>query len=80
VPILADRLKPVATNDPDKDTSLGPLAHGDTLRRLRAIAVLEKIGTPSALRVLERLAWGFEGARETRDARASLRRLGARSF
>jgi RNA polymerase sigma factor (sigma-70 family) len=80
VSFLADRLKPVATNDPDQDTSLGPLAHGETRRRLRAIAVLEKIGTPPALRVLERLASGFEGARETRDARASLRRLGARSF
>jgi hypothetical protein len=80
VPFLADRLKSVATNDPDKDTSLGPLAHGDTLRRLRAIAVLETIGTPAARSVLERLASGFEGARETRDARASLRRLGARSF
>ena len=80
VQLLADRLKPVKTDDPNKDVSLGPLAHGDTLRRLRAIAVMEKIGTPEARRALERLALGFEGARETRDARASLRRLSARPF
>jgi hypothetical protein len=46
------------------------------LRRLRAIAVLDKINTPAARRVLQRLATGLEGARETRDARAALRRAG----
>ena len=75
VPFLADRLKPVAPDDPEKDTSVGLVASRETLRRLRAIAVLEKLGTPEARRVLERLASGFEGARETRDARAALRRL-----
>jgi RNA polymerase sigma factor (sigma-70 family) len=80
VPFLADRVEPVKSGDPEKDVSLGPLAHGETLRRLRAIAVAEKIGTPEARKILQRLALGFEGARETRDARASLRRLGARSF
>jgi len=75
VPFLADRLKPIGRNDPEKDTTLGPLATGETLRRLRAIAVLEKIGTPEARRVLERLASGLDGARETRDAKATLRRL-----
>jgi RNA polymerase sigma factor (sigma-70 family) len=75
VPFLADHLKSVGGDDPDTDTSLGPIAKGETLRRLRAIAVLEKIGTPEARQVLERLATGFEGARETRDAKAALRRL-----
>ncbi len=73
-PFLADQLRPVAPDDPDKDTSVGPTARGETLRRLRAIAVLEKLGTPAARRVLERLATGFEDARETREARAALLR------
>jgi hypothetical protein len=54
---------------------VGPIAKGETLRRLRGVAVLEKIGTPAARRVLERLASGFERARETTDAKASLLRL-----
>jgi hypothetical protein len=75
VPLLSERLKPIRVDDPDKDTSLGPIATGETLRRLRAIAVLEKTGIPEARQVLDRLATGFEGARETRDAKAALRRL-----
>ena len=75
VPFLAGRLKPVRSDDPTKDTSLGPIASGETLRRLRAIAVLEKLATPGARRVLEQIASGLDGARETRDARAALRRM-----
>ena len=75
VPFLAGRLKAVEVDDSTKDTTLGPIASGETLRRLRAIAVLEKIGTPEARQILERLASGLEGARETRDAKATLRRL-----
>src|SRR5262249_8334180 len=75
VAFLAERLKPIRQDDPDKDTSLGPLATGETLRRLRAIALLEKINTPAARRLLERMATGLEGARETRDAKSALRRL-----
>jgi hypothetical protein len=75
VPFLANRLEPVAQDDQERDTSLGPVAKGETLQRVRGIAVLEKIGTPEARRVLERLASGFDGARETRDAKASLLRL-----
>ncbi len=77
VPFLAGQLKPIDMHE-RKDATLGPIASGETLRRLRAIAVLEKIGTPEARLVLERAASGLEGARETRDAKATLRRLNAK--
>ncbi len=47
----------------------------DLLRQLRAIEVLERIGTPEARRLLETLAAGAAGARQTREARAALQRL-----
>jgi hypothetical protein len=52
-----------------------PLPAGDALRGMRAVWVLESIGTPKAQQVLRRLAAGAEGARMTEDARASLLRL-----
>jgi hypothetical protein len=42
---------------------------------LRAIQVLERIGTPEALQVLETLARGARGARPTEEARAAVGRL-----
>jgi hypothetical protein len=48
---------------------------GDALRSVRALQVLEAIGTPEARAVLERLAQGAAEAVETHDARAALRRL-----
>jgi len=48
VRLLTERLKPVGSDDPDTDVSLGPLARGETLRRLRSIAVLEKFGAPGS--------------------------------
>jgi WD40 repeat protein len=51
---------------------------GEDLRALRAVEVLEHIGTPEASRVLDGLAQGAPEARLTRDARASLDRLGRR--
>ena len=62
VPLLAERLQPVRPDDPDRDTSLGPIATGETLRRLRAIAALEKINNPASRRLLERMATGLQGA------------------
>ncbi len=55
-----------------------PVPTGETLRALRAIQLLELIGTPEARRLLETLAAGAPGAPETREAGAALRRLEAR--
>ncbi len=52
-----------------------PPAAGESLRRLRAVRVLEQIATPSARAVLAHLAAGAEGARETLAAHAALQRL-----
>jgi WD40 repeat protein len=51
------------------------LPHGDRLRQLRAVEVLERIPSPRARRVLAALARGGVGARLTLEAKASLRRL-----
>jgi hypothetical protein len=48
------------------------------LRDLRALEVLERIGTPQAVRVLKTLARGAPPARLTHEARAALGRLGDR--
>lgn len=49
------------------------------LQALRAIAVLEQIGTPSARSVLREVATGAPPARLTQEAHAALRRLDRRS-
>jgi hypothetical protein len=50
-------------------------ADGERLRLLRAVEVLEGVGTPEARRVLKRLAAGEPKALLTREAQATLRRL-----
>jgi hypothetical protein len=47
-------------------------------RALRAVAVLEQIGTPEARQVLEVLRQGPAEARLTREAKAALTRLARR--
>lgn len=49
------------------------------LQTLRALRVLEYIGTPPAQEVLELIAKGATGARLTREAQASLQRLAQRN-
>src|SRR5262249_29001231 len=51
---------------------------GDDLRALRAVEVLEGIGTPEAAAVLKDLASGGDGAALTEQARKALARLARR--
>ncbi len=52
----------------------GPITSTDMLRRLRAVEVLEHIGTPEARHVLRTLAEGAPGAALTREAKAAIER------
>jgi hypothetical protein len=55
-----------------------PLKSPKTIRELRAVEVLEHIGTEQARQVLQVLARGESGSRLTEEARASLGRLAQR--
>jgi WD40 repeat protein len=54
---------------------LEPARSPERLQAIRAVEVLERIGTPEARRVLERLAGGAQAARLTREAKTALERL-----
>jgi dipeptidyl aminopeptidase/acylaminoacyl peptidase len=55
-----------------------PVPSPEVLRALRAVGVLEWIGTAEARRVLERATQGAAEARQTREAKAALERLTGR--
>ena len=58
------------------DDLLAPLVKSPaTLRRLRAIEVLERIGSPEALELLKSLAESAPSARERYEAAAAIKRL-----
>jgi WD40 repeat protein len=52
-----------------------PLPSGEPLRQVRAVAALERIGSPEARKLLQKLAGGAAQARLTREAKAALERL-----
>src|SRR5207244_1900686 len=56
-------------------TSPRPIPSGSFLREFRAVWILERIGTPAAREVLEKLGGGFPDAPLTREAKISLQRL-----
>ncbi len=53
----------------------GPIPPSETLRFLRALAVLEEVKTPAARRLVEALTRGVATARETKAAAATLARM-----
>jgi hypothetical protein len=56
-------------------SSEAALLSGEKLRSVRAIRVLEQIGTREAVALLRHVASGSDAVRETREARAALGRL-----
>jgi RNA polymerase sigma factor (sigma-70 family) len=52
-----------------------PISEAARLREMRALEVLERCGTPDAVKLLETLAGGARGAWLTREAAASIARL-----
>jgi hypothetical protein len=57
----------------------GPLTRPEALRGLRAVEVLDRLGTPEAIELLQTLAQGAPAAWLTQDAQAALQRLQLRA-
>jgi hypothetical protein len=53
----------------------GPVTRPEVLRGLRAVEVLERIGTKEAIQILETIATGAPDALVTQDAQAAVQRL-----
>jgi hypothetical protein len=60
------------------DSLSEPITDTNKLRALRSVEVLIVIGTPEAIDLLRTLAAGADGAFETREARAALKRIKSR--
>ncbi len=84
--VAADLLRAVNGHDSPEvrrraEELLGPLSlaipHGESVRAVRAVALLERIGTAEARAVLAALAAGPPDANETDEAKAARERLGA---
>ena len=75
VALARERLRPVVSPDA-QEVRTAP--SGNSLQALRAVELLEHIGSREARQVLERLAKGAPEARLTREAKASLERLALR--
>jgi RNA polymerase sigma factor (sigma-70 family) len=71
-PEVARRLKALVNQIDNTELS------GALLRAVRAVAVLEQMGTPEAKQLLCKLAGGAREARLTSEAKAALERLGRR--
>ena len=54
---------------------LPTVPRGETLRMIRTVQVLERLGTSEAQQALRKIAAGPAAARETRDAKEALERL-----
>lgn len=66
--VISDLLKPLG--DPRRDP--------EVLRAMRAVEALERMATPDAVRLLERLAADFPEAVRTTEAKAAVARLAGR--
>jgi WD40 repeat protein len=80
-PALRESLKKGPTEEARRrmekllDALNGPVTRPDRLREVRAVEILERIGSPRARALLERLSRGTPAARLTREAKESLERL-----
>jgi len=79
IPFLAERLHPAPLDEPKVGANANGQMSAKSRRKLRAIAVLEYIGTTEARRLLERIANGAPGTVETDEAKAALERLSKRT-